>query len=222
MTHAQAEEEPMGKGLREGGVAGGYFLRRMGPDVQDAGSDDDAARRAEQVAREPKGVRTIIKPDRTVTELFELTCRIFGRLAMRPKPAAPDADPTELHSWRHDIDSSRTPVFILDRVLRLTERSERQITAVKAIATKRTVDMVSWFGMSARARSACDASPGVCQRKTREAVSQDQRVAAIRHAQRQPALPSRTRRGCIRKATALKLEHGWQWTLSFTPLQNAL
>src|SRR5258706_9776795 len=118
----------------------------MGPDVQDASSDDDAARRAKQVAREPKGVRTIIKPDRTVTELLELTCRIFGRLAMRPKPAAPDADPIELHSLRHDIDSSRTPVFILDRVLRLTERSERQITAVEAEATKRTVDMVRGLG----------------------------------------------------------------------------
>src|SRR5260221_1649738 len=171
MTHAQAEEEPVGKGLREGGMAGGYFLRRMGPDGQDAGSDDDEARSAEQVAREHKGVSTIIKPDRTVTELFELMCRIFGRLAMRPKPAAPDADPTELHSWRHDIDSSRTPVFILDRVLRLTERSERQITAVTAIATKRTGDMVSLFGESAPARAACRAAPGVCHRKTTEAGS---------------------------------------------------
>src|SRR5260221_14688659 len=116
----------------------------------------------------------------------------------------------------------RTPVFIVVRVLRLTERSERQIAAVKATPTKRTVDMVSWFGMSARARSACDASPGVCQRKTRGAVSQVQQVVAIRQAQRQTALPSRTRRGCIRKATALKLEHVWQWTLSLTPLQNAL
>src|SRR5258708_39272914 len=106
MSRGEAEEERGGKGLREGGMAGGYFLRRMGPDVQDAGSDDDAARRAEQVAREPKRVRTIIEPDRTITELFKLTCRIFGRLAMRPKPAAPDADPTELHSLRHDIDSS--------------------------------------------------------------------------------------------------------------------
>src|SRR5260221_260737 len=89
MTHAQAEEEPVGKGLREGGMAGGYFLRRMGPDVQDAGSDDDAARRAEEVAREPKGGPTIIKPDRTVTERFEPMCRIFGPLAMGPKTAAP-------------------------------------------------------------------------------------------------------------------------------------
>src|SRR5258708_39830943 len=96
VTHAEAEEKQVGKGLRECGVASGYVLRWMGPDAQDAGSNEDTARRAEQVAREPKGVLTIVEPDRTVPDLFKLTCRIFGRLSIRPKSTAPDADPTEL------------------------------------------------------------------------------------------------------------------------------